>query len=280
MDLVAPVTGLDEFDAVVGAGPDLIELRLDLVDRDDHAALAARCASLPVPLIATVRSTRRGRRVRRRRGRLRPAPRPVRAACPVRRPRAPVPGPRPRLPRGRAVPSSPRPTSRPCSRSPSSSGSSGSSGRTATSPSSVLAPSSDDDLLDLLSFTHAATKPVCTSIAGIRVPPRPGPAAPLRLGPRLLRGRPVVLARAVHARRDARADAPAPAGDRLTTARRRIRRPPARAGRPRARARAWPRPPGRAGARCRGRAGRRHGSRPAGPRRRPSAGGARSTASA
>ena len=33
-------------------------------------------------------------------------------------------------------------------------------------PELVLAPSSDDDLLDLLSFTHAATKPVCTSIAG------------------------------------------------------------------------------------------------------------------
>jgi hypothetical protein len=51
MDLVAPVTGLDELDTVVQAGPDLIELRLDLVDRSDHAAIAARCGDLPVPLI-------------------------------------------------------------------------------------------------------------------------------------------------------------------------------------------------------------------------------------
>ena len=71
-------------------------------------------------------------------------------------------------------------------------------------PKLVLAPSSDDDLLDLLSFTHAATKAGLHLDRGDRVPPRPGPAAPLRLGPRLLRGRPVVLARAVHARRDAR----------------------------------------------------------------------------
>ncbi|NLX49463.1 MAG: type I 3-dehydroquinate dehydratase [Methanospirillum sp.] len=165
MQLVAPVTGLDDLEVVVAAQPDLVELRLDLVDRSDHPELAARCASLPVPLIATVRSTGEGggfaggagdctrllapflphsRYVDLERGfrSLAPACRAV--GC-------------------RVIASVHLATMLPLSelfgleRDLRSYG---------DLPKLVLAPSSDDDLLDLISFTRAATRPICTSIAG------------------------------------------------------------------------------------------------------------------
>lgn len=165
MDLVAPVTGLDELDAVVRAGPDLVELRLDLVGRGDHAALAARCADLPVPLIATVRSLNEGGAfagdeddcarllapflpiaryvdLERRYRALAPACR--EAGCTV-------------IASAHLATMLPLPELFGLERELRSYG---------DLPKLVLAPSSDDDLLDLLSFTHAAAKPVCTSIAG------------------------------------------------------------------------------------------------------------------
>lgn len=165
MDLVAPVTGLDELDAVVSAGPDLIELRLDLVDRADHAALAARCGDLAVPLIATVRSLEEGGAFAGDEGDcarlLAPFLSLARYVDLERRFRTLAPACRTA---GCAVIASahlatmlPLPELFGLERELRSYG---------DLPKLVLAPSSDDDLLDLLSFTHAATKPVCTSIAG------------------------------------------------------------------------------------------------------------------
>jgi len=165
MDLVAPVTGLDELDAVVQAGPDLIELRLDLVDRGDHSALAARCGDLPVPLIATVRSLDEGgafagdeddcARL------LAPFVPLVRYVDLERRFRALAPAFREAgctiIASAHLATMLPLPELFGLERELRSYG---------DVPKLVLAPSSDDDLLDLLSFTHAATKPVCTSIAG------------------------------------------------------------------------------------------------------------------
>ncbi len=165
MDLVAPVTGLDELDAVVSAGPDMIELRLDLVDRSDHAALAARCRDLAVPLIATVRSLEEGGAFAGDEddcGRLLAPFLPVARYVDLeRRFRALAPSCREA---GCSVIASahlatmlPLPELFGLERELRSYG---------DLPKLVLAPSSDDDLLDLLSFTHAAAKPVCTSIAG------------------------------------------------------------------------------------------------------------------
>lgn len=165
MDLVAPVTGLDELDEVVRAGPDLIELRLDLIDRDDHAVLADRCRGLPVPLIATVRSLEEGggfagdeddcARL------LAPFLRGARYVDLERRFRGLAPAARAAE---CAVIASvhlgtmlPLPELFVLERELRSYG---------DLPKLVLAPSSDDDLLDLLSFTHAAERPICTSIAG------------------------------------------------------------------------------------------------------------------
>ena len=165
MDLVAPVTGLDELDAVLAAGPDLVELRLYLIDRGDHPALAARCSDLPVPLIATVRSLDEGGAfagdeddcarllapflplaryvdLERRFRSLAPACR--RAGCAV-------------IASAHLATMLPLPELFGLERELRSYG---------DLPKLVLAPSSDDDLLDLLSFTHAAAKPVCTSITG------------------------------------------------------------------------------------------------------------------
>jgi 3-dehydroquinate dehydratase-1 len=165
MDLVAPVTGLDELEAVVGSGPDLVELRLDLVDRADHAALAAACADLPVPLIVTVRSLGEGgafagdesdcarllapflplaRYVDLERGFRALAPPSRDAGCAV-------------IASAHLATMLPLPELFGLERELRSYG---------DIPKLVLVPSSDDDLLDLLSFTHAAEKPVCTSIAG------------------------------------------------------------------------------------------------------------------
>jgi 3-dehydroquinate dehydratase-1 len=165
MDLVTPVTGLDELDVVVSAGPDLIELRLDLVDRADHAALAARCGDLPIPLIATVRSLDEGgafagdvegcdrllapflsvaRYVDLERRFRALAPTCREAGCGI-------------IASAHLATMLPLPELFGLERELRSYG---------DLPKLVLAPSSDDDLLDLLSFTHAATKPVCTSIAG------------------------------------------------------------------------------------------------------------------
>jgi 3-dehydroquinate dehydratase I len=165
MDLVTPVTGLDEVDAVVAAGPDMIELRLDLVDRDDQAALAARCRGLSVPLIATVRSVEEGGTFA---GDEDNCARLLAPFLPLaqyvdleRRFRALAPACRAA---GCAIIASahlatmlPLPELFGLERELRSYG---------DLPKLVLAPSSDDDLLDLLSFTHAATKPICTSIAG------------------------------------------------------------------------------------------------------------------
>lgn len=165
MDLVAPVTGLDELDTVIQAGPDLIELRLDLIDRGDHAALAARCGDLPVPLIATVRSLDEGgafagdeddcARL------LAPFVPLVRYVDLERRFRALAPACREAgctiIASAHLATMLPLPELFGLERELRSYG---------NIPKLVLAPSSDDDLLDLLSFTHAATKPVCTSIAG------------------------------------------------------------------------------------------------------------------
>ena len=165
MDLVAPVTGLDELDAVIAAGPDLVELRLDLVNRSDHAALAARCAGLPVPLIATVRSIDEGGAFA---GDEDDCARLLAPFLPLaryidleQRFRALAPSCREA---GCAIIASvhlatmlPLPELFGLERELRSYG---------DLPKLVLAPSSADDLLDLLSFTHAAEKPVCTSIAG------------------------------------------------------------------------------------------------------------------
>ncbi|MEN6342152.1 MAG: type I 3-dehydroquinate dehydratase [Methanospirillum sp.] len=165
MDLVAPVTGLDEFEAVVAAGPDLIELRLDLVERGDHPALAARCANIAIPLIVTVRSIEEGGAFA---GDERNCARLLAPFLPVaryvdleRRFRALAPAYREA---GCGIIASahlgtmlPLPELFGLERELRSYG---------DLPKLVLAPSSDDDLLDLLSFTHAATKPVCTSITG------------------------------------------------------------------------------------------------------------------
>jgi 3-dehydroquinate dehydratase-1 len=165
MELVAPVTGLDELDTVVRAGPDLVELRLDLIDRVDHATLAARCGDLPVPIIATVRSIDEGGAfagddkdcasllapflpsaryvdLERRFRDLAPACR--EAGCRI-------------IASAHLATMLPLPELFGLERELRSYG---------DLPKLVLAPSSDDDLLDLLSFTHAAAKPVCTSIAG------------------------------------------------------------------------------------------------------------------
>jgi 3-dehydroquinate dehydratase-1 len=165
MDLVAPVTGLDELDTVVGAGPDLVELRLDLVDRDDHAALAARCGYLPVPLIATVRSLDEGGAFAGDENdcarllapfvplvRYVDLERPFRALAPACREAGCT-----IIASAHLATMLPLPELFGLERELRSYG---------DIPKLVLAPSSDDDLLDLLSFTHAATKPVCTSIAG------------------------------------------------------------------------------------------------------------------
>ncbi len=165
MDLVAPVTGLDELDAVISSGPDLVELRLDLVDRNDHAALAVRCTGLAVPLIATVRSLDEGGAFA---GDEDDCARIIAPFLPLaryvdleRRFRALAPICREA---GCAVIASahlatmlPLPELFGLERELRSYG---------AIPKLVLAPSSDDDLLDFLSFTHAAEKPVCTSITG------------------------------------------------------------------------------------------------------------------
>jgi len=165
MDLVAPVTGLDELGTVVGAGPDMVELRLDLVTREDHPALAEACRALTLPLIATVRSIDEGGEFagdaddcarllapflpfsryvdleRRFRG-LAPACRG--AGCGI-------------IASVHLATMLPLPELFGLERDLRSYG---------DIPKLVLAPSSNDDLLDLLSFTHAAAKPVCTSIMG------------------------------------------------------------------------------------------------------------------
>jgi 3-dehydroquinate dehydratase-1 len=165
MDLVAPVTGLGELGAVVLAAPDLVELRLDLIERDDHTVLANRCGDLRVPLIATVRSLDEGGAFA---GDEDDCSRLLAPFLPLaryvdleRRFRALAPACRAA---GCAVIASahlatmlPLPELFGLERELRSYG---------DLPKLVLAPSSDDDLLDLLSFTHAATKPVCTSIAG------------------------------------------------------------------------------------------------------------------
>lgn len=165
MDLVAPVTGLDELETVVSSAPDLIELRLDLIDRDDHAPLAARCRALAIPLIATVRSIEEGgafaggeadcARL------LDPFLPQVRYVDLERRFRALAPFCRTAgctiIASAHLATMLPLPELFGLERELRSYG---------DLPKLVLAPSSDDDLLDLLSFTHAATKPVCTSITG------------------------------------------------------------------------------------------------------------------
>ena len=165
MDLVAAVTGLDELDLVAAAAPDVIELRLDLVERADHASLAERCRALSVPLIATVRSVDEGgafagdaadcarllepflefaRYVDLERGFRSLAPDVRAAGCSI-------------IASAHLGTMLPLPELFGLERELRSYG---------DLPKLVLAPSSDDDLLDLLSFTHAAAKPVCTSIAG------------------------------------------------------------------------------------------------------------------
>jgi 3-dehydroquinate dehydratase-1 len=165
MDLVSPVTGLDELEAVVRAGPDMIELRLDLIDRSDHAALAARCGGLAVPLIATVRSLDEGGAFAGDENdcarllapfvplvRYVDLERPFRALAPACREAGCT-----IIASAHLATMLPLPELFGLERELRSYG---------DIPKLVLAPSSDDDLLDLLSFTHAATKPVCTSIAG------------------------------------------------------------------------------------------------------------------
>lgn len=165
MYLVAPVTGLDEFAAVVEAGPDLVELRLDLVAREDHPALAAACRGVTLPLVATVRSVEEGgafagdaddcarllapflplaRYVDLERGFRTLAPPCREAGCGV-------------IASVHLGTMLPLPELFGLERDLRSYG---------DIPKIVLAPSSDDDLLDLLSFTHAVSKPVCTSIMG------------------------------------------------------------------------------------------------------------------
>jgi 3-dehydroquinate dehydratase-1 len=165
MHLVAPVTGLDEFEIVVSAGPDLIELRLDLVDRPDHMALAERCRAVTIPLIATVRSIGEGgafagdadacARV------LGPFLPLVRYVDLERQFRTLAPACRGAclaiIASAHLATMLPLPELFGLERELRSFG---------DLPKLVLAPSSDDDLLDLLSFTHAATKPICTSITG------------------------------------------------------------------------------------------------------------------
>jgi 3-dehydroquinate dehydratase-1 len=166
MELVAPVTGLDEVETVLAAAPDLVELRLDLVARDDLATLAEISLRIGVPLIATVRSLDEGgafagdvedcarllapflphaRYVDLERGFRALAPRCRAAGC-------------------RVIASAHLGTMLPL---PELFGLERELRSYGDLPKLVLAPSSDDDLLDLLSFTHAATKPVCTSIMGV-----------------------------------------------------------------------------------------------------------------
>lgn len=165
MDLVAPVVGLDDLETVVSARPDLIELRLDLIERDDHRVLVARCGELTIPLIVTVRSLEEGGAFA---GDEADCARLLEPFLPIaryidleRRFRAIAPACREA---GCAVIASahlatmlPLPELFGLERELRSYG---------DLPKLVLAPSSDDDLLDLLSFTHAATNPICTSIAG------------------------------------------------------------------------------------------------------------------
>ena len=165
MELVAPVTGLDEFTAVVEAKPDLVELRLDLVAREDLPGLAAACREVSLPLVATVRSVEEGgafagdaddcarllvpflsraRYVDLERRFRSQAPACRRAGC-------------------RVIASVHLGTMLPL---PELFGLERDLRSYGDIPKLVLAPSSDDDLLDLLSFTHAVSKPVCTSIMG------------------------------------------------------------------------------------------------------------------
>ena len=165
MDLVAPVTGLDEFAAVADAGPDFIEVRLDLVAREDLPALAAACREISIPRIATVRSIEEGgafagdvddcARL------LAPFLDLARYVDLERRFRSLAPACRGA---GCGIIASvhlgtmlPLPELFGLERDLRSYG---------DIPKLVLAPSSDDDLLDLLSFTHAVEKPICTSIMG------------------------------------------------------------------------------------------------------------------
>ncbi|HOT93654.1 MAG TPA: type I 3-dehydroquinate dehydratase [Methanoregulaceae archaeon] len=165
MDLVAPVTGLDEFAAVVGAGPDLVELRLDLVSREDHPALAAACREVSVPLIATVRSVGEGGGFA---GDTDDCARVLAPFLPLaryvdleRRFRSLAPSCREAG--CRVIASVHLETMLPL---PELFGLARDLRSWGDLPKIVLAPSSDDDLLDLLSFTHAVEKPVCTSIMG------------------------------------------------------------------------------------------------------------------
>ncbi len=165
MDLVAPVTGLDELGTVVGAGPDLVELRLDLVAREDHAALAAACRNLSLPLIATVRSIDEGGEfagdVEECAGLLVPFLPLVQYVDLERRFRGLAPACREA---GCGVIASVHLGT--MLSLPELFGLERELRTYGDLPKLVLAPSSDDDLLDLLSFTQAATKPVCTSIMG------------------------------------------------------------------------------------------------------------------
>lgn len=165
MELVAPVTGLDELDLVVFAKPDLVELRLDLVDREDHASLADRCRNLPVPLIATVRSLDEGGAFA---GDADDCARLLAPFLPLARyvdleRRHRSLGPRCRGAGCAIITSAHLGTMLPL---PELFGLERELRSYGDVPKLVLAPSSEEDLLDLLSFTHAATKPICTSIAG------------------------------------------------------------------------------------------------------------------